>query len=218
MRPDEIQEYKALVEDAKNAANEPPPGKSPFPVFFGFECEWSPKYETWYRDFLLGEVGAQYLVYGSHWIPDNDDFLYLLDNAESHLLRRYTDITVQGIRSGLYAFIAHPDIFLGGYVHLNADVKAACRDIIDAAVAMDIPMEINGLGLQREKIRGDTGFRSPYPVREFWEMAAAMGARIICNSDAHRPIDVVQAAQNAYRFAEEIGITPIDPATALGFA
>ena len=60
--------------------------------------------------------------------------------------------------------------------------------------------------------------RPPYPVREFWEMAADAGATIVCNSDAHRPQDVIASTKKAYEFARTAGIEPVDTAEALGFA
>lgn len=205
----QVPQYIAQVRDAQKTA--------PFPVHWGFECEWHPAFEGWYRDYLRAECGAEYLVYGSHWVGVNGDLLYIPDISDSTLLHRYADLTLEALQTGLYDFFAHPDLFLSGFLNMTEDVKAVCADIIDTAVEMKIPMEINGLGLQRPKIRGDSGMRSPYPVREFWEMAAARNAVIVCNSDAHRPEDVIASCKNAFEFAREIGIEPVDTGTALGF-
>ncbi len=205
----QVPEYISLVREAQETA--------PFPVRWGFECEWQPAFESWYRDFLKAECGAEYLVYGSHWVGVNGDFLYIPEAGESGLLHRYADLTVEALQTGLYDLFAHPDLFLAGFTTMTSDVKAVCEEIIDTAVEMKIPMEINGLGLQRPKIPGDSGMRSPYPVREFWEMAAERSAIIVCNSDAHRSEDVIVSCRNAYAFAREIGIEPVDTGTALGF-
>ncbi len=198
MRADQLDEYARLVREAASDA--------PFPVRYGFECEWYPAYESWYRDFLLGECGAEYLVYGAHWVRDAGEFIYIPDAAIPRLLRPYVKLTCQGIASGLYSFMAHPDILLAGYHSLTPDVRAACVDIIDAAVDASLPLEINGLGMTRPRVPGDRGLRYQYPVREFWELAAERGARIICSSDAHRPEDATAYAVNARDFALSIGI------------
>jgi histidinol-phosphatase (PHP family) len=192
--------------------------RSPFPFFWGFECEWHPAFESWYRDYLRSELGAEYLVYGSHWISDAGEFYYIPEVAEERFLGRYVDLTIAGLRTGLYDFLAHPDLFLAGYTHFTADVRLACRDIIDAAIAMDLPLEVNGLGLEKPAVMGDQGPRAPYPVREFWEMASSMGAVIICNSDAHRAEDAIAGALKARAFITGIGITPVDAFDALPFA
>lgn len=209
MTVSQLPEYLNLVFQARESA--------PFPVFWGFECEWHPAYESWYRDYLRHEIGAEYLVYGSHWVEENGEFWYIPEYPGKERLIRYTNMTIQGIQSGLYDYIAHPDIFLAGYPHLDDTVISACRDIIRAAVDAGLPMEINGLGLSRAPIAGDNGLRAPYPVREFWEMAAEEGAVILCNSDAHQVRDVLEPARNARVFAEEAGIPVHDPADILSF-
>ena len=209
MSVSDIPRYLEMIRLARSEA--------PFPLYWGFECEWHPSFDSWYRDYLRAEVGAEYLVYGSHWIDDNGEFWYIPEVPEKRLLRRYVELTVAGLQSGLFDLFAHPDIFLAGFTGKDPDVRDACVEIIDAAIAADLPMEINGLGLQKPKVMGATAIRSPYPVREFWEMAAERGARIVCNSDAHRPQDVIDSTRNAMAFAAEIGLKPIDTAKALGF-
>lgn len=209
MSVSQLPEYRQLVTNARENA--------PFPVYWGFECEWHPAYESWYRDYLRYEIGAEYLVYGSHWVEENGEFWYIPEYPGVQRLVRYTDMTIQGIQSGLYDFMAHPDIFLAGYPHLDDSVLSASRDIIQAAVDASLPMEINGLGLSRAPIAGSNGLRPPYPVREFWEMAAQEGAVILCNSDAHRSVDVIEPARKARRFAEEAGIPVQDPVDVLSF-
>lgn len=207
MTVEDIGLYRSLVSEAAAAVD--------FPVRYGFECEWHPRYESWYRDFLAGECGAEYLAYGPHWVDDAGELIYIPEAAEPRLLRPYVDLTCQGIASGLYAFVAHPDLFLAGFTRMTADVRAACADIVDAAVAAGIPLEVNGLGLLRPLIPGDGGMRSPYPVREFWEIASSRGARVICNSDAHCPENALSSAKNARDFARSVGIEPEDAAAAL---
>lgn len=189
---------------------------TPFPIYYGFECEWFPLYESWYRDFIRGECGAEYVVYGSHWVRDAGEFWYIPEAAEKRLLGSYLDLTLQALETGLYDLFAHPDIFLAGYTRMDSDIRSACQQIIASAIHHDIPMEINGLGLKKPFVYGDSGLRPPYPVREFWEMAADMGAKIVCSSDAHRSEDVITGARFAKAQADEWGIQTMDPYEVLG--
>lgn len=209
MKVSEIPLYIELINEAKKQA--------PFPIHWGFECEWDPQFESWYKDFLKAEIGAEYLIYGSHWLYSKNEFHYIPENPRKEFLKPYVDLTVQALQSGIFDMFAHPDLFLAGYTSMNADVKAACIDIIDAAVDAKIPMEINGSGLQREKIQSSSGIRHPYPVKEFWEMAAEKNAILVCNSDAHTPEGVLKYTKDAMSFADELGIQPIDAGKALGF-
>ncbi len=210
MDPSQVREYLSLVKAAREQAA--------FPFFWGFECEWHPKYESWYRDFLRAETGAEYLVYGSHWVEVDGCFEYIPDAGDPRNLKPYVDLTLEGLSSGLFDLFAHPDIFLAGFPRWDADLKAASKDIIAAAIAAGIPMEVNGLGLTKPRIAGPEGMRPPYPVREFLELAASEGAVLICNSDAHRPQDALAQARNAETWAYSRGIPTVDAIEALAFA
>lgn len=203
-------EYTALV---KAAAAE-----APFPFFWGFECEWHPKYESWYRDYLRSEIGAEYLVYGAHWVECGGSFEYIPEAGDQRNLKPYVDLTIEGLSSGLFDLFAHPDIFLAGFPRWDAELKAASRDIIRAAISAGLPMEINGLGLTKPRVHGHEGWRAPYPVREFLELAASEGAVLICNSDAHRPQDTLALARNAGIWADSWGLPYVDAIEALAFA
>ena len=51
---------------------------------------------------------------------------------------------------------------------------------------------------------------SRYPYCEFWEMVSRSNARVICNSDAHHPSDVIFNAWKARDFASRFCLTPIE--------
>ena len=202
--------YKRLVEDAKKEAD--------FPVYFGFECEWSPQHRSWFKDELIGRYGADYLVFGSHWFPLHGGLEYIATVTERRLLHTYIDFTIEGMKSGLYAFLAHPDLFLSSIRSIDADCLACIDALIDAANDLGMPLEINGYGLIKSKVRRDYGADYQYPVAAFWKRAAQKNARIICNADAHQIEQVLAGVQNGIEYAEDLGIPIIDAAEALGFA
>jgi len=202
--------YKQLVEDAKKEAD--------FPVYFGFECEWSPQHRSWFKDELLGRYGADYLVFGSHWFPLDGGLEYIAAVTERRLLHTYIDFTIEGMKSGLYAFLAHPDLFLSSVRSIDADCLACIDALIDAANDLGMPLEINGYGLIKSKVRRDYGADYQYPVAAFWKRAAQKNARIICNADAHQIEQVLAGVQNGIEYAEDLGLPIIDAAEALGFA
>ncbi|MGP1431118.1 MAG: histidinol-phosphatase [Treponema sp.] len=209
MAASELPYYIKLVDDAKQHA--------PFPVYLGFECEWSPQHRNWFQDELLGHCKADYLVLGSHWVPIHGRPEYIPMVAEKRYLRKYIDFTIEGMRSGLYAFLAHPDLFLSGQMELDAECLACADALIDAANDLGMPLEINGCGLIKPRIRRDYGEDYQYPVGAFWERAAKKNARIICNSDAHQIEQVLEGVRNGIRYAEGLEIPILDAAEALGF-
>ncbi|MCM1322131.1 MAG: hypothetical protein NC041_06400 [Bacteroides sp.] len=179
---------------------------APFPVYAGFECEWDKQYADWYRGMLLGELKADYLAFGPHWVRSGSEFLYVLEIQTKKQLHRYVDGVTEGIASGLFSFVAHPDIVLARWKEWTADIASCMEAIIDSAVACGIPLEINGLGMTRTPNSTARGIRYAYPVDEFWILAAAKGARIICNSDAHAPQDVLKNAANARQYARSLNL------------
>jgi len=186
------------------------------PVYFGFECEWDAAWRSWYEDTLLGTCGAQYLVLGAHWVTEGSRHVYVRQIQDAALLNRYINQTIQAMRSGLYAFVAHPDLFMIGWKKWDAQARACSEALIDAAAACALPIEVNGYGLIKPPVMTERGERYQYPVDEFWQLAVEKGASVICNSDAHAPEVVVKNALNARKYAERFGITPVDtPFTAL---
>lgn len=201
---DEIPTYQQMVMRAKEEA--------PFPVYLGFECEWDGDHKSWYTDELLGRWKADYLVLGPHWVMDGSTRTYCPDmGRDKKLLHRYIDQTIEGMRSGLFAFLAHPDLFMMGWKEWDEEARACLRAVLDAAVDLGLPLEVNGLGIVRAPNSTGRGMRYGYPYVEFWEMVAAEPrAKVICNSDAHDPQDVLMNAWRSRDFAGRFGLTPLD--------
>lgn len=184
--------------------------KSPIPLYLGFECEWDSRLRDWYKDGLKGEFGADYLVLGSHWITKGDIHDYAPDIQTTAELITYTNQTIEGMRSGLFAFLAHPDLCMAHERKWNNEVAGCMKALIDAAKDLDMPLEVNGLGMHKPMCHTETGMRYAYPVDEFWQMVAESGVRVICNADAHDPKDVIAFAQKSRAYAQKFGITPIE--------
>ena len=201
MGVDEVPLYRNAVEKARELA--------PFPVHMGFECEWDRNYRAWYEE-LKGTYGAQYLVLGSHWVTLGSRHVYCINVSSSQELGAYIDQTIDGMRSGLFSFLAHPDLFMRGHREWDEEARACLKAILDAAVGLGMPLEINGLGMSRAPNETSRGMRYQYPYVEFWEMVAETGARVICNSDAHDPHDVIMNAWKARDFALRFGLHPLE--------
>jgi histidinol-phosphatase (PHP family) len=207
MSVEEIPQYMAEIEEAREAAGTA--GKDSFPVYQGFECEYDKRYESWYRDELKGHYNAHYLVLGSHWLTKGSTHVYCPGINNFADLNKYIDQTINGMRSGLFAFLAHPDLFMRGYKEWDEQSKSCLQAILDAAIDLHMPLEINGLGMSRTPNETKHGMRYQYPYAEFWEMVSQTQAKVICNADAHDPHDVLFNAQKARDFAGRFGIKPI---------
>ena len=187
MRLDQLEDYL----DTVRGLREKYAGQILIPV--GLECEAFPKYMGWLAD--LKARSLDYLILGNHYdlrddadhdrFDDAGGFYFGRCTRPAHV-RRYAERTIAGMRTGLFDYVAHPDLFCHVYRRFDADCAAAARDICQAAVALDIPLEYNLLGIQyhaRFEERNVLG----YPCPRFWEIAAECGCRAIVGFDAHQP-------------------------------
>ena len=112
---------------------------------------------------------------------------------------------VEALETGLYRYLAHPDLFLNRVTAFDADAEKACRDICAAAARLDIPLEYNMAGLTlQDRPDGSLG----YTRDEFWRIAAEYPVKAIVGCDAHAPseLDVVPAIEEKKAFLAEMGI------------
>ena len=115
------------------------------------------------------------------------------------------------IESGLFAFIAHPDLFGNCYKHWDENTISASRDIFAAAAECNVGLEINALGFR--KIAKKKLF-NPYPLYPwppFWELASEYAVEVIVNADAHRPEDLQKMTSDAEALRKRCNLTAMDP-------
>ena len=205
----ELPEYDRELEEARRRSRK-------LVVLKGMECEYAPEYRSFYREVLLGALGFDYLIGAAHSFPFNGEWVNAWGNTgEATMLRAYAAYLVESMASGLFAFMAHPDLFANACPRWNADTEACSREILQAAASLKTPLEINGYGLRKPMIDTPEGRRPPYPWRRFWETAADYEITVIANSDAHRPEDVAASIPEALSIAREYGLTVIEPAELL---
>ncbi|MBN1579401.1 MAG: histidinol-phosphatase [Anaerolineae bacterium] len=191
-------------------------GRQRFPeltILKGMECEYAAEYVAYYRDTLLGELGFDYLVGAAHCFPYRDEWVNVYGGTRDvPTLRAYADYLIALMASGLFAFVAHPDLFGNAYLCWDANATACARDILQAAEALRIPLEVNGYGLRKPKIDTPEGSRSKYPWLPFWELAAEYEISVVVNSDAHRPEDVMASIAEGLSIVEACHLALADMA------
>ena len=123
--------------------------------------------------------------------------------------RRYAEQVVEALETGLYRYLAHPDLFLNRVTAFDADAEKACRDICAAAARLDIPLEYNMAGLT---LQGRPDGSLGYTRDEFWRIAAEYPVKAIMGCDAHAPseLDVVPSIEEKKAFLHSLGIPVLD--------
>lgn len=180
-------------------------------ILIGAECDWLPDEKGFYEE-LLQKRNYDYLCCSVHHMFDpvkgKENFLGAFTTLTLGHLKEYVKLYTDALRSGIFTFGCHPDIFLAGYRRWDRDAISASTDILQCAKQCGITLEINDNGLRKRPITAEDGtIRQPYPVKEFWLLAKEIGTKIVTNSDAHRPIDVAAHKRNAFAFAEQNDIT-----------
>lgn len=187
MRLDQLEGYL----DTVRGLGEKYAGQIRIPV--GLECEAFPRYMGWLSD--LKAERLDYLILGNHYDLRDDADHYAFDDAGGFYfgrctrpehVRRYARRTIAGMETGLFDYVAHPDLFCHVYDRFDADCRAASRDLCQAAATLDIPLEYNLLGIQYHA-RAREQDKLGYPCPRFWEIAAECGCRAIMGFDAHQP-------------------------------
>ena len=209
MEMEQLRDYTDAIDEAREA----------FPdlrVVKGLECEYVPEFTGVYRDIFRGEYEMDYLAGGAHWYPYDGEWVGLYGpDMTPAMLAAYADYIVECIASGLFAYIAHPDLFGNAYYVWDGEARACSRAILSAAAAAGVPLEFNAYGLRKPLTDTPTGPRHGYPWLPFWELAAYYDVRVLVNSDAHRPQDVAGKVEEAADIVREFGLNIIlDPLVA----
>ena len=186
----------------------------------GLECEYVPEWAGLYRDLFLGTHAMDYLVGGAHWYPHRGAWTALYGTPmDGPMLRDYVDYLIAAMQSGLFAFIAHPDLFGVCYPVWDAEAEACSRALLTAAAELKMPLEINGYGLRKPMVEAPDGPRYKYPWLPFWELAAECGVGAVLSSDAHEPENVatglVETAEIARRYGLAVVVNPVAGPTAV---
>lgn len=196
----ELPEYCRAIDRAREEFTE-------LIILKGAECEFAGPYLAFYQETLLGELQFDYLIGAAHFFPLKEEWVGSYGGAGTVAgLRAYTDYFIDSMRSGLFAFMAHPDVFGNCYLTWDSNTVAAARDIFAAASSLQIPLEINGYGLRKPQIDTPQGKRRMYPWLPFWELASDYDITVIANSDAHRPGDVGSNIEEAAAIGKKFGL------------
>jgi histidinol-phosphatase (PHP family) len=180
-------------------------------ILKGMECEYVPEFHSFYTDELFGQYGFDYLVGGAHLYFGEGKWLNAYGEIETpKRLREFAKYTIDMMRTGLFDFIAHPDLFGVHYATWDADALACSRDILAAAAELGVGMEINALGLRKQAYKKEDNPYPLYPWIPFWEEAASYDVRVIVNSDAHRPVDLQARTGAAHKIATGLNLEFMD--------
>ena len=130
---------------------------------------------------ILRDYPIDYLLMGQHFIGNEIDEHYSgWPTEDPRILERYVDQVIEGMHTGLFTYVAHPDLihFLGDRKVYEAHMRRLCQ----AAKACQIPLEVNLLGISEGR---------NYPDELFWAQAATENCDVILGRDAHKASQIL---------------------------
>lgn len=153
-------------------------------IKLGFECEYVPEYMDWLAK-LAEEKEIDYLIFGNHWEKAEGGGAIYPNSKTPAEVAKYVDTAIAGMETGLFCYLAHPDIVLKTYGEFDSACQKEMERLCVAAKRLNMPIEYNLWGVHLYDAEKDTiGLGYPYPP--FWEIAADVGCEAVVGSDAHR--------------------------------
>ena len=152
-------------------------------IHLGLECEYYGKYLDQLR--RLKDDGLEYCILACHFLDTEETNPYIgisCQNSDEEVLR-YAEHTVMGIRTGLFSYIAHPDLYMMYREELSPACMEAADMICQVAKEAHMPIEYNLLGLSGEL----HGHPRGYPNQDFWRYVRKWDNDVILGVDAHDP-------------------------------
>lgn len=116
-------------------------------VHIGLETEYFPSFEKsgYYRE-LLANNHLEFLLLGQHMAEDPTGgytYDWKKERLNAEEWRALCDAIIAGIKSGYFAFVAHPDRSFRRCKSWNKEMEGKSRQIHSLSAEMQIPLEIN---------------------------------------------------------------------------
>lgn len=172
MKYEELDGYIKTINELKTKY------KKEIEILCGLEAEFVVAYKNYYEEL---RERLDLLVLGQHFYEVNGEFSFNRPKEEviENEYRYSSEAIIQGIESGLFDVVVHPDRIFRRRKQWEDDMAAVGTNIISAAVKHDIPLEIN-ISSQR---------RNNQFWPEFWKLIedndGFTRCRIITGFDAH---------------------------------
>jgi len=170
-------------------------------LHLGLEVEY---YPALFSDLLprLRDQGVEYILLGQHWVENEENAPYsgTPTNDES-LLRRYCDQVIEAMQTGVFTYLAHPDLvqFLGDPKIYDQHMRRLCK----AAKDTNTPLEINFLGMVEGR---------HYPTDALWQIVGEEGCKVVLGIDAHTPDQILDPMpeERALRMVRQYGLNLLE--------
>ena len=147
--------------------------KNQISIKIGLECEYFPKYMNWLKQ-ILKDYPIDYIILGNHFDETDETGIYFGRPLNKQQLTKYVESCIAGIKTGLYSYVAHPD--LAFYDTDDPFYTQEMTRLCQVAKEYQIPLEFYLLGYATHR---------QYPNETFFNIAKKVGNKVIIGTDAH---------------------------------
>lgn len=177
--------------------------KDKISIKLGFELEYYPVLFQKELEYLK-TFNYDYLILGQHYTDNEFEKSAHYSGRITRkisILDKYISQCIEGLSTGEFAYIAHPDLinYSGSSELYIAKMTYFCEKLKE----LDVPLEFNLLGFSDKR---------NYPNSLFWEIVSEVGNKVIIGFDAHNPtaLENLNTYNNALEYLNKLNITPID--------
>ncbi len=144
------------------------------------------------------------MILGQHYVDNEyEDYAIYSDSPTKSpaVLDKYKSQVILGAKSGLFTYVAHPDL-----INFKGDNKLYIQKMTYMAnelKKLDIPLEFNFLGYTDKR---------NYPNNDFWQIVSKVKNDVVIGLDAHNPnvYDDKENLERAKKYLKSLNITPLD--------
>ena len=168
-------------------------------ILLGLECEYFPSKMEWLKK-IVKTFNIQYLILGAHYIEYKDGTFsnYMGSKCTKEEVIDYQNNCIEAMETGLFLYLAHPDLFVKGYGKWDDLAIKVSENICQRAKQLNIPLGYN--------LNGFNNFYNKrvysYPYNQFWEIASKYQCDVLIEYDAHNPL--LLSRDDLYQQAERI--------------
>lgn len=145
-----------------------------------------------------------YLVMGQHgYMLGNVRQNSFFDGLDEKNVVAYCNHCIKGLKTGLFAIFAHPDVIFYNNAEVTQDIAAAFDRMIKTAVDCGVIVELNANGVRNA--------RFCYPTDLVVDLCEKYNAKVIISSDCHLPRELYdEYVLKLYAYAKQRGLNVVD--------
>lgn len=170
-------------------------------IYRGLEIEYLPGYDDLYRKLLRD---ADYLILGEHvYLCDGKICNSFTDKDDLNGAIAYFDNVAEGIKSGYFSILAHPDLIFYNNLKPDGRVLEKLEETVKLCISHGVKVEINGQGVRAN------GFG--YPTDYLLKICKKLNASVVVSADCHSPEALCDTVvKKLYAVAKKTGLNIAD--------